>query len=249
MTTLVLLLRQLLGKLVRLCSVQERFKFTIQKLMKLVQYFRKLLDRVRGRPPSPRSPKTFSEPPCSVLPSSDTSICYSQVPPNISVLPDSPVLSNVSEPRPHLSLSLSRPNSEYLSPYSALQGREDGLRRPYAHSEPAMSLHRISSRTSSRASTRTRDSREPPSPTRSIPRAHVSAGITTFRTPTHAGESVPIHPESLQLDHNEAASSTVASSTEAPSIYPIFYTNRYERYVTMLVLISLGWRPLWTYRL
>ena len=243
MTTPALFLRQL-SKFIRLCSIQEPFKFTIQKLLQLVRYVGKLLGRVRGRPPGPRPPKTSNEHLCGTLPSSGIVTCYSQVPPKISVLPGSPVLSDALGTRQYLNLSSSRPNSEYLSPWSAL-GREDGLQRPYARSEPAMSLHRFPSRASSHASsrisTRTRDSRGSVYPSnRSLHRAHVSTGVSTIRTSMQPSEGIPAHSGSLQPDHNETASSTVASSTIIPSIDTMFETSRYERYVKMLVFIYLG---------
>ena len=234
MTALALFLRQL-GKFMRFCLSQEPVKFTIQRLLKLVQYFHILLNQVRRRPSSPRSPQTTNQSPCNGLPSSGTVTCYSQVPPNISVLPDSPVLSNVTQPAPHLSLSLSRPSSDYLSPRSALQGREDGPGRPYAHSEPAMSLHRITSRASSHLSVGSRDSKKAPS-VRSLRRTHVNPGVTTVRTSVQASENMSVHAIPLPLSQNDAASSEVVSFAEAPAMHCIFVTNRYERQVKMLVL-------------
>ena len=235
----------LLSKLLRLCYVQGSLKLALRGILRLVRYVGQLLDRMRRRQSMPRPPDPPNErPPCKsgsrILPStnSETTTCYSQVPapPTISILPDSPISSSVSETRSAFNVPLSRANSEYLHPNSGFAGR------PYAHSEPAMSLHRISASPTDppRYSSPSRESRRSrsPSPTRSVHRPHVNTGITTVKTPVQASTGVSARVRTPEPGENEATS-TRSLSPEHSTVSTIFYTHRYERYVKMSVYFIL----------
>lgn len=248
MTSITVFLRRL-GNLLRLLFRRKTLQFAYGSLVKLAVYFERLLSRARSRRSSTSRSPTISDKPrpsdehAQFLSSTvtDTVICTSQVPPNISILPESPIRT-MSEARTRPSPLISmRPNSEYLHPNSNFSGHDNGLVRPYAHSEPAMSIHSISSRAPSHRSIRSRDSKEShlPSPTRSIRHSHVSTGITTpARTSVTlpAGEVVP----QSSVPH-DIVPSIITSSTETPTVenrtmHPILSIDRYDRNVVMFVL-------------
>ncbi|KAK7676771.1 hypothetical protein QCA50_020239 [Cerrena zonata] len=237
MTSIAVFLRRF-GNFLRLLFRRQTLNTAYGKLLGLAVYLKRLLDRARSRTSTSGSPSISDRPNHSddhvqFLPNTETVICTSQVPPNISYPPDSPIRT-MSEARTRHSPTIPiRPNSEYLHPYSnILTGHENETIRPYARSEPAMSLHRVSSRAPSQISTRSRSSSQketrPSSPTRSIRRSHVSTGITT-----PARTSITLPAGEGPSESNDVASTINESSAESRTMHPIVSTERYDRDVVI----------------
>ena len=211
---------QQLTKLLRLCSAQRSLKLILHRILELVRYVGRFLDRMRRRPPC--------DPKIPLSPDSRTITCYSQVPAPraISIFPD----LDVPEIGSASNTPSSGSNSEYLHPYSGF------ARRPYAHSEPAMSLHRVPSCDPPRSSSPTRESSSsrPPSPTRSIHPPHVNTGVATVKMQVQTSEGVLARVKSPEQDQSDPIPVRSVSPGH-PRVYTIVETNRYERYVKMFV--------------
>lgn len=153
-------------------------------------------------------------------------VCTSQVPPSITLNPGSPTI--IAEVPRHIeSLAQSRPSSaQFLHPYANLD--HERLERPYSHSEPAMSLHRVSSRASSRSrdSTRTRVGSRPPSPIHAPRRSHVDTGIATPNVSIGR-----LSPSSERISVEPPSETTEIGSSR--KMYPVAEISRYDKLVKM----------------
>lgn len=143
-----------------------------------------------------------------------------------------------SDARSQLNASLRKPASMATLPHPVT-----GQGHSFSNTIYPWSTSRPPSRASmrSRTSVFTTGSRQVLFPQRTLRATHLSFGVTTSVSLAYPVDTPARRPDSgtIAVGTNDDA----RSSTESPTIFTVFCTNRYDRYVKMSVLlIYLEWR-------